>query len=187
MSFGRRREQDGRYGPLMGVTIHFEGRLRGEASLAAALALAREFSDDHQWSCQSIDEPEVTLMRVSDEERREYVGPIKGLVIQPHENSEPFRLEFDRDLYVQNFCKTQFAPIEVHVQLVELLNLLKPLFENLDVFDEGEYFETGDLDSLTRHRNRCSEVIDDLLAQSDKNTGPIRLDSGRIVDLTTRE
>jgi hypothetical protein len=128
----------------------------------------------------------VILKRVRDEEECEYSGPVKGLEIEPHENSEHFRLEFDRDLYIQEYCKTQFAPVEVHLQIVELLNLLKPLFENLQVCDEGEYFETGDLAALTQHRNSCSDVIEQYLAEPDKHYGPIRLESGRIVDVVSR-
>ena len=170
----------------MGVTIHFEGRLKDEASFAAAVEVARRFSDDHQWPCQLIDEARVTLKRVRDEQPWDYTGPARGLGIQPHENSEPFRLEFDRDLYVQEYIKTQFAPIEVHVQIVELLNLLKPLFEDLQVFDEGEYFDTGDLALLTRYRTDCSRVFDRCLAKG-KHSGPVRLESGRIVDLIRRD
>ena len=170
----------------MGVTIHFEGRLKDEPSFAAALAVARMFSDEHQWSCRPIDETHATLKRVRDEEEWDYSGPVKGLEIHPHVDSEPFRLEFDRDLYVQEYCKTQFAPIEVHVQVVELLNLLRPLFEKLEVIDEGEYFETGDLALLTRHRDSCFKVIEQYLAEPDKHHGPIRLESGRIVDIVSR-
>ena len=170
----------------MGVTIHFEGRLRDLPSFAAVLSLARGFSDAHHWPCWPIEQTHVTLKRVRNEEDWDYSGPVNGLAIEPHTDSEPFRLEFDRDLYLQEYCKTQFAPIEVHLQVVELLNLLKPLFENLQVTDEGEYFETGDLALLTQHRNSCFEVIDQYLAEPDRYQGPTRLQSGRIIDITSR-
>jgi hypothetical protein len=48
------------------------------------------------------------------------------------------------------FVKTQFGPIEGHVALVELLDVLKREFiPNLEVSDDGGYWETRDLPGLT--------------------------------------
>jgi hypothetical protein len=48
------------------------------------------------------------------------------------------------------FVKTQYGPIEGHVALVELLDVLKREFiPNLEVCDEGDYWETRDLPGLT--------------------------------------
>ena len=50
--------------------------------------------------------------------------------------------------------KTQFGPIEGHVALVELLDVLKREFiPNLEVCDEGGYWETRDLAGLTAKFN----------------------------------
>ena len=47
------------------------------------------------------------------------------------------------------FVKTQFGPIEGHVALVEMLDVLKKeFFHNLEVRDEGEYWETRNLTTL---------------------------------------
>lgn len=171
----------------MGVTIHFEGRIKDVDSLKDCLALARRFSEKHNWPVKSIDASRVVLQRVRDEQDCDYIGPVMGLEIYPHDDSEPIRLEFDKDLFVQEFTKTQFAPIEVHVQIVELMRRLAPFFENLRIEDEGEYFESGDLTALGNHRHRCQEVIDEYLAQPGRFQGPTRLESGRIVDLTERD
>ena len=166
----------------MGVTIHFQGRLKAQNSLAECLELAKRFSDERNWHFKPIDNPEVTLLRVREEEEWTYWGPVSGIEIQPHCDSEPLRLEFDSDLYVQDYIKTQFAPFDVHVQVCELLHLLDSFFEDLKVEDEGEYFQTNDLSLLTKYRDDVSEVINEYLANP-KNSGPIRLDSGRIVDV----
>ena len=78
-----------------------------------------------------------------DEQGWDYTGPTRGIVLYPHENSEPLRLEFDRDLIVQEFIKTQFAPAEIHVKIVGFLKKIAPHFEALTVEDEGEYWDTG--------------------------------------------
>lgn len=171
----------------MGVTIHFEGRLKDQASLEAVIALAKQFCDQHSWHSESLNSNYAKLSRVRDEQDWDYEGPVRGIAIEPHDNSEPFRLEFDKDLYIQEYTKTQFAPVEVHIALVELLRLIKPHFEHLEVCDEGEYFETGDTDTLMHHINRCSELLDEYLVQEDKYYGPIRLESKRIIDVMSRD
>ncbi len=170
----------------MGVTIHFEGRLKDDQSLAAVIDVARRFSEAHDWPLEAINKPQATLLRVREEQDWDYVGPVRGIEIQPHEDSDPFKLEFDSELYLQEYTKTQFAPIEVHVHLTELLHRLEPFFENLKVDDEGEYFETGDVTLLENHRDRCLEALNDLLSQSSKYYGPIRIEGKRIVDLMER-
>ena len=170
----------------MGVTIRFEGELKDEHALADVLAIAKSFSDEHRWPYHPIDQDWVKLSRVREEKDWSYEGPVRGLEIQPHEDSEPLRLEFDRDFYVQDWIKTQFAPVAVHVQLVELLRILRPWFATLSVDDEGEYFGTSDLALLAQYRDSCSEVMNQYLTEPEKYYGPIR-EGNRIVDLISRD
>ena len=52
------------------------------------------------------------------------------------------------------FVKTQFGPIEGHVALVEMFAALKREFlPDLEVSDEGGYWETRDLAELTRRHS----------------------------------
>jgi hypothetical protein len=81
---------------------------------------------------------------------------------------------------VQEYTRTQFAPIGIHVQLVEFLHFLEPFFEDLRIEDEGEYFETLDLTLLAKHRDRCFEVFNDYLAQPSKYYGPCALKAGEL-------
>ena len=61
------------------------------------------------------------------------------------------------------FVKTQFGPIEGHVALVELLTVLKREFvPNLEVHDEGGYWETRDLKALTAKIKQLQSAIDSL-------------------------
>ena len=171
----------------MGVTIHFEGRLKDEASFESALATTKQFCNEHSWPYELINNSHVILKRVRDEENLDYEGLVKGIAVQPHENSEPFRLEFDKFLYVQEYTKTQYAPINIHIELIELLRNLQPHFEHLEIIDEGEFFETGSHDALANHINRCFEVLDEYLVQEEKYYGPIRLENKRIVDVMSRD
>jgi hypothetical protein len=61
------------------------------------------------------------------------------------------------------FIKTQFGPVEGHVALVEVLAALKREFlPDLEVSDEGGYWETRDLAELVRKRSGIQRAIDGL-------------------------
>ncbi len=167
----------------MGVTIHFEGKLKDAKAYNSLMASSKEFASEMEWPFSEINEAEVTLKRVKDEEDWDYIGSVKGVEILPHEASDPFRLEFDRELYIQEYTKTQFSPIEIHVLLVDFLNRHKDLFENLEIIDEGEFFETNDIQVLEDHIEACNEQMEEYLSQPDKYYGPVKIESGRIIDL----
>jgi hypothetical protein len=168
----------------LGITIHFAGKLRDEQCFHEGVRIAREYAAKMQWRCESIDETEVTLLRVGDnEEEWDYTGPVRGIALFPHADCEPVRLEFDRDLYIQEYTKTQFAGPEIHVAVVVLLRALQPLFEKLDVIDESEYWETGDAQNLRATMKRCDEAIADEFAKRPKAQRKVKLPSGRIIDI----
>ena len=83
----------------MGVTIHFEGTLRDEAAFEHVIRSARTRAVQEGWKSEVIAEDIATLWRVRNEEDCEYTGPTRGILLYPHENAEPLRLEFDRDLF----------------------------------------------------------------------------------------
>lgn len=171
----------------MGITIHFEGTLKDEVAYEKLIAAAGNFADQEGWPSSPILEEEVSLERVTGDKTETYLGPTKGVCLEPHENAEPLRLEFDKDLKIQEYIKTQFAPIETHQKVVEFLKLLAPLFAELTVTDEGEYFESGDVARLETLREGCFNLLDEMLSKSDKYEGPIRLETGRIVDVLAKD
>src|SRR2546430_732516 len=87
----------------MGVTIHFEGKLKDHASLEAVVRAADAFARARSWRVEPISEMEAHLARVRDEQDWDYAGPTSGIEILPHERCDPLRLEFDEDLYVQEY------------------------------------------------------------------------------------
>ena len=61
------------------------------------------------------------------------------------------------------FVKTQFGPVEGHVALIEMLRALKREFlPDLEVSDDGGYWEKRDLAELVRLRALTQEAIDGL-------------------------
>lgn len=170
----------------MGVTIHFKGQLRDEDAYLRVMDAATSFATEQCWSSEPIKSEQAKRLRVTDDEQDwDYIGPVKGIVLYPGEDCEPVHLEFDAELYVQEYTKTQFAGVNTHVQVLNLLKRIKPLFRDLKVLDEGEYWETGDAWILSEHMNRIQEIIDEELAKNPRARAKIKTSSGRITDLIT--
>ena len=171
----------------MGITIHFEGTLKDETAYEAVVSETSKLATEMSWPARSIGEEKVTLLRVKGEEDWDYVGPAKGIEIRPHENSDPLRLVFDKELYVQEYIKTQFAPVEIHVAVSNLLKRLEPYFERFEVTDEGEYYDTNDFEKLKDNIQWCYKGLDEYLGQEDKYYGPVRSADGRIIDVLEKD
>ncbi len=61
------------------------------------------------------------------------------------------------------FVKTQFGPVEGHVALAEMLAALqREFFPNLEVSDEGGYWETRDLPALRKKMEYVQSALDGL-------------------------
>jgi hypothetical protein len=167
----------------MGVTIHFEGKLSSPDNFQRVISIAISHAEEYNLPYVHIQEERKLLERVRDEKSWDYEGPVKGIQLQPHYNTDPFILEFDENFYLQDYCKTQFAPVNVHICLIELLKRIEPFFETFEIKDEGEYWESGDVDLLQRNIDDCFDLIERAKQVNDKLEGPFRLESGRIVDL----
>jgi hypothetical protein len=105
---------------------------------------------------------------------------LKGVEILPHPSCEPASFSFDsrgtlwsvpgralsldqRERPDQPFIsvKTQFAPAEIHVAIVKLLRYIKGRYvSNLEVRDEGGFWETGDRAELERRRESINRALD---------------------------
>jgi hypothetical protein len=167
----------------MGVTIHFAGRIRDAEALEVLLEAIWKSAQVHGWPAWRIDNESVTLKRVIDEEDVDYVGPTRGIGMEPHPDAEPLIFEFDQDMFMQDYCKTQFAGLVAHVQIIEFLRRIAPQFTELSVEDEGEYWETGDREVLAQHLTTIDSIIAEEVRNNPAYQVAYRLPSGRIVDL----
>jgi hypothetical protein len=167
----------------MGVTIHFEGKLKSEEDFSALLKRVQEIGEAQACLTEVFDHNEVTLLRVRDEADWDYKGPTKGIILYIHEDCDPLRLEFDRDLYIQEFVKTQFAGARVHIQVVDLLRDFQNFFVELKVEDEGEYWETRDEAALVEHIRCCDEVIAEEAREDPSAQIKVRTPDGRWIDM----
>jgi hypothetical protein len=155
----------------MGVTIHYRGRLadltRVEDFEDRLLDLALEIGGLGQiWRSHADDQPERMVRGVilnlapGQESTSLLVSPEGWLIgLVDIEDAEQGRLTEPPWCFV----KTQFGPLEGHVALVEVLAALRREFvPDLEVSDEGGYWETHDLAELARRRGTVQQAIEGL-------------------------
>ncbi|KQS89793.1 hypothetical protein [Chryseobacterium sp. Leaf394] len=167
----------------MGITIHFEGKVKNDENYNLLVRKVIEYSEFQGWNFFEFQNELKKLERVKNEEDWDYIGTTKGVQVQPHKNSEPLIFEFDKDLYIQEYCKTQFSDIETHIKITELLNVITDYFSNLEIFDESEYWETGNERLLQENWEKFYTAMDEAMAENSYLKGPFKLENGRIIDL----
>lgn len=171
----------------MGITIHYSGKLDDPRVLPRLLAEARHFCFQRRWRYIDVDDRILgTVERwipSNDEQIHTEESPIddtlRGIIIQPHPESESVFLTFNQNgelcFYIPQatpghfwenkwlFTKTQFAPLDVHISICELLALIRDkYFPSLQVVDEGEYWETRDLTRLAKNFETLNTLIDQI-------------------------
>jgi hypothetical protein len=146
----------------MGLTIHYGGQLRSEDRMADLQSIALRWAKHWKCDVDDVDMPEFQYYRVRNNKLEEYKGPIKGFALQPHPDSDPLSLWIGSDGFLYHFCKTQFAPPEVHIDIVSFLREIEPHFTEFTVQDEGGYWELNDRDLLEKRQGFLNREIDAL-------------------------
>jgi hypothetical protein len=166
-----------------GVTIHYEGTAISAEAIPKILSLVTATAKKNQWRVDDASSSRGKLERVIDEKDKDYQGRVTGVVVRIGDDCEPLHFQFGDDLFMQDFVKTQFARAEVHVQIVALLDSLRPYFRKLTVDDEGEFWEKRDRAVLEGHMRKIDSLLAEIKKKDPKAKGPVRLKSGRIADI----
>jgi len=166
----------------MGITIFAKGRIDDVEAIPPLIADVKQRAEDNGWRFSILDddfteEPAATL----NHGRIEGNLGLKGIAVQVDPGCETLDLCFDREGVLTNlvaqllwlededsvvagrftFVKTQFGRIESHVQIIELLDWLKERYiSNLEVTDEGGYWETRDRQLLAERRGAIEHYLD---------------------------
>jgi len=87
-----------------------------------------------------------------------------SLYLWPGEGCESAELNFQRirgKFVCRSFCKTQYAEefVKCHLLVVQLLDILKKEGFDVDVYDEGEYWQTRDMKVLAKNINDYTAMI----------------------------
>lgn len=86
---------------------------------------------------------------------------------------------------MQEFTKTQFAGVECHLKVLDLLRSIQPFFRELKIEDEGEYWETRNRTILEAHMVKTREVIEEELRKNPTAKMKVKTPTGKIIDLVT--
>ncbi len=162
----------------MGLTIHYNGRFNPAASLSALIDEVRDIAEINKWKYH-VFENEFPPNAIG---KTEYNDQIYGICFSLPEcepvwlsflsngkMSCPPNLEFwgnsdepDKKEYLYMlFTKTQYAGIEAHKFIIQLLKYLNEKYLlDFNMTDEGKYWETGDEDLLKEIFGRYTRLID---------------------------
>lgn len=162
----------------MGLTIHYSGCFKEDASLAEMIEEVKEIADIYKWEYRIFENsfPDDSIGKP------EHSQTIYGIsVIPPH--CEPLYLCFLSDGRMSSYqnlefwggsheeeespyltmlsTKTQFAGPETHKLIIHLLQYLnEKYFRELEVFDETSYWETGDEKLMEERFKLMSNLLD---------------------------
>ena len=174
-----------------GVTIHYEVALSNADDVAALKRAACDIALNNEWSCVDLADQDqgqvldsITLRFVREIEAGDQ--PLDGVVIHPHEMSEPVNLVFGPSLIHKNFVKTQFAGPRVHAQIVDMLRKLSPLLRSIEVIDEADYWESGNSRDMEAAFASVDAQIEAIKRDRRDVHGPVKLSDGRILDIVAR-
>lgn len=170
-------------GAWAGITIHYEGRAKDEVAVDRTIALLKSQAQRNGWPVADASASDATLERIVNSKSVTYRGPVRGVVLRPNPNCEPFYVQFDSSHSMGNFVKTQFAGAEVHIKVIEVLKAIQPLLSELNVTDEGEYWGSSDRMRLQKELDTIASLIASAKRDNPKLKGPVTLPTGRIVDL----
>ena len=176
----------GRITGSMGLSLHYHGSLGDPARLAELVAELEDIAESMGWESHRI---------TRDDGNPEF----EGIILNTDDGTEPLPFLFDRndrlrtlaDLICHQFkadprcsyyvsVKTQFGQIPTHLWICGLLRYLKSKYlPDLQVNDEGEYYETGNLSMLTERRDfltgKIREIAEGLSTVSSRAETPEEL------------
>ena len=163
----------------MGITIHYSGRLKPDASLEEMVDEVSEIADVNQWKYQifktklpkkigngiagksevygmllNVPECETVMLTFLDDRR--LVNPFwLHLIEQGNTDEEGYRYAA--------FTKTQFGGVDVHIRIIHLLKYLSvKYFGEFELNDEAQYWETGDAEKARKLFNFLGSMINKL-------------------------
>jgi len=171
----------------MGITIHYRGRIDNIEDVDQLSCEIKEFAKILDWDIREWNEnwhlPNSAALE-KEGDKLEISGhvPIRGVSVIPHPGCEPLFLTFNNKGTLASSInmvmmaedeietdrvwlstKTQFASSDIHAGLIKLLRFVKSKYiSNLEVHDDGRYWESEDMAVLEELFTRVGSAIDSL-------------------------
>lgn len=168
----------------MGVTIHYRGKLDDPAKVDDLRRELTDIGESIGWKWQTLDDdwslpPNATLVPTAKGATIEGHLGLKGIALIPPGRSEPVSFLFDSKGRLRSIMnvillgegrikpedawisvKTQFLSPDAHIWIIGLLkHIQRRHIVNLEVSDEGGYWETGDRAALVAKMQLLNEKI----------------------------
>jgi hypothetical protein len=142
----------------MGISIHYRGCIKNLDCLQTLkrdlIRIAKESNWNYHDLTQQQDVVEVVLQIHPDCESVFFLLDANGRLHNPVHTENTPESEWC-------FVKTQDAPLDVHVLIINLLRYLqKNYLSDLEVIDEGGFWENEDLDALKANRDFITQKMD---------------------------
>ena len=180
----------------MGVTIRYRGQLADREKINSLCDDLNQVAAKMQWSYNRLDEDwtkpgDARMVRDERGARIEGHLGLKGISLKPHPQCESISFFFDyrgrlcdpvsmvrindgtlkpEDVWI--IVKTQFAGPKMHMWIVGLLKYIQEHYiPDLEVSDEGEYWETGNFDLLKEKMDFLNTKLDEICGELSRLTG----------------
>ncbi len=128
----------------MGVCIYFNGKLESEEHYLGLVMFSTNYALEHNWKVTNI----------------ETDGKV-GIKLLVHQFCDPIFLRFGADWICQDYIKTQFAGVDCHIEVIKFFREIESFFKEFSVFDEGEYWDTGDRQILEEQFNTTAGLVEE--------------------------
>lgn len=163
------------------LTIHYQGTSEPQI-MRKLISELKAISDELQWKYFVIDDEKFAGILVNMHEECEPLSLIinkQGRLIHPAWLND--KNPTDTAFYVST--KTNFSTVDVHIAIVKLLKYFKKKYIfDLQVIDEGEYYETENKellqqkwDFLLKKFEEVCSLLENNLTDEDKNLSPNNL------------
>ncbi|MBI9066708.1 MAG: hypothetical protein JEZ09_05405 [Salinivirgaceae bacterium] len=163
----------------MGLSIHYNGKFNSNAILSDLITEVKEIAETLKWDYKIFHE----ILPKVYKENKSHDNKIYGISIFPPEcetvsicflsnyrMSSSVHLKFygnltnpsEHNLLYMLSTKTQFAGVNIHKTIIEIFKHLKSraYFEEFNLSDEGEYWETNDEKLLEQKFKENGTLLD---------------------------
>jgi hypothetical protein len=147
----------------MGLTIHFKGTINDIFLIEKLKEEIEDISISMNWKYNLRGPKNSNFSGISinihpDCEWLSLVFDNNGKIVPPME------LHFgEKGISDYQFIKTQFAGVEIHLAVVNLLKYVqKKYIKNLEVIDESKYWDTGDKTHVLKYLKTVNKGINNI-------------------------
>lgn len=152
----------------MGLTFHYSGKIRNHEQIDMLVEEVKDLCKGLNWEYNVLDDDKIKGILVSTTESE----PLWFTFTPDGRTCDVVNLQYtDPSEKYYSLChtKTQYAGPEVHMAMIKMLRYMSDkYYSEIEVTDEGEYWETGDEENLRRIFGNFTQAINMFAEMLDK-------------------